>query len=59
VTKTREIKKNLDNRSKFHERNMREKRNASRSLIRKLSEVNCLDKLDADGRIIFQVSSRK
>jgi hypothetical protein len=53
VTKNREIKKNLENRSKFLERNMREKRNASRSLIRKLSEVNCLDKLGADGRIIF------
>jgi hypothetical protein len=38
---------------------MTEKGNASRSLIRKLSEVNCLDNFGADERIIFKVSSRE
>jgi hypothetical protein len=54
-----ELKKNLDKRSTFHEHNMMEKRNASNSLIRKLSEVTCLENLGADGRIIFKVRSRK
>jgi hypothetical protein len=38
---------------------MREKRNASRCLISQLSEVNCLENLGAEGRIIFKVSLRK
>jgi len=53
------LKKNLDDRSTFHEHDMREKRNASRSLIRKMSELNCLKNLGADGRIILKVSSRE
>jgi hypothetical protein len=55
----REFKKNLDDRSTFHEHNMMKKRNARRILIRKLSEVNCLENLDAEGRILFKVSLRK
>jgi len=43
----------VDDRSTFHEHNMREKRNVCRSLIRKMSEVSCLEYLGADERIIF------
>jgi hypothetical protein len=54
VTKIRgNFLKNVDDRSTFHEHNMREKRKVCRSLIRKMSEVSCLEYFGADERIIF------
>ena len=49
----RNFLRNVDDRRTFHEHNMREKRDASRILIRKVSEVSCLENLGADERIIF------